>query len=175
MPRTSKDRGSTREEWSDPASSACSGAWITLLVSYTHFIFLLSALTLHFQHQPLLFPHQTSMNKNVPVMFPDVKCLHRALCKDYGDWDNLTWHLLSLSLVPISTRLWQWLLPRAPSGMSYSVLTPPPVLEARKALPSLWCLATAPELQHHLLLQVIGRAQRWQSFYYSSNTTWKPG
>lgn len=54
---------------------------------YTHFIFLLSALTLHFQphDQPFLFLLLTCMNKNGPAVFPDVKCLQRTLCQDSGD------------------------------------------------------------------------------------------
>lgn len=52
-----------------PASPACSGARIPALVS-TLTLFFCSLHWLHFQHQPLLFPHQTCMNRNVPVTFP---------------------------------------------------------------------------------------------------------
>lgn len=58
-------------------------------------------------------PHNSVWVKVIKLCTLILNACKECLCKDYyGDWGNLTWHLLVRSLVHVSTLLWQWLLPR---------------------------------------------------------------
>lgn len=58
-------------------------------------------------------PHKSVWVKVIKLCSLMLNARKECLCKDYyGDWGNLTWHLLAHSLARVSTILWQWLLPR---------------------------------------------------------------